>query len=120
MRLNLVKLFSCFCVLFLIQSCKVQKQQLPPATPFYYSLAELKVPKEALPLPGKCKGWFPDFSLANQPSSGSCETNFLDLNRNWMMITNEGSEAIPIYKVMEYRIVKGGFDIYRWYFSDQW
>jgi len=102
-----------------MQSCKVKKQQLPPATPFYYSLAELEVPQEALPLPGECKGWFPSFSLADQPRSEGCKTSIIDVAHNFMMITNEGSTAIPVYKVMEYRQVNGGFDVYRWYFSDQ-
>jgi hypothetical protein len=119
MKQQLVRLFFCFGLLIFLQGCKVQKQQLPPATPFYYSLAELKVPNEALPLAGDCKGWFPDFNLVDQPYSDGCKTNIIDIQRNFMMITNEGTSTIPIYKVMEYRIVEGGFDVYRWYFSDQ-
>lgn len=87
----------------------------------YYSLesmSQLNIPEELLPSAGKCKVWFPDYPLDKQPFSPSCESSFIERTVSQIFITNEGTDASPVYRVLEMIKKNEGFTARTLYFKN--
>lgn len=113
-------LFFAF-TLFAVQSCSTHKKVETKRT--YNSLASLdllKIPKDFLPEPGKCKIWFPDHTRNQQPYSSRCNTAYFQREINQIVIENQGTIEVPVYYVMDMKVAeKGGHIVKFMYFSDQ-
>ncbi len=114
-------LLSCLVILSLFTRCNTQKRVEPVRS--YNSIASfslLNIPKEFLPQPGKCKVWFPEFTYEKQPASNSCKISFIDIQKDQILITNEGSSELPVYEVLQIIVIsKGKYNMKKMYFSDQ-
>ena len=108
-------------ILSVILNCKTQEKIEPKRS--YNSLASLdllKIPKDFLPEPGKCKIWFPDFVRSQQPYSSSCNTAYFQREIDQIVIENQGTIEVPIYYVMDMKVAESGGHIVKFmYFSDQ-
>jgi hypothetical protein len=82
------------------------------------SISLLNIPKEFLPSAGNCKVWFPNYTIDKQPFSSSCKSNFMERTISQIFITNEGTDYVPVYSVLEMIKAKEGFTARRLYFKN--